>query len=99
MPSHEASALKQGVDSDWRRNASASASSSARVGACTCAASNARRSGDVLTSPSAARSSGGNDAFIECRTEIGGRSPWQRIGLRVGKALHRLLHAFLVAQA
>ena len=31
MPSHEASALKQGVDSDWCRKTSASASSSARV--------------------------------------------------------------------
>ena len=33
MPSHAASALKHGVDSDWCRKTSASASSSARVGA------------------------------------------------------------------
>src|SRR5215471_13183047 len=97
MPSHDASALKQGVDRDWWRKTSASASSNARVSSCTCALSNALRSGERLVSPSAARSAGGRGLFIARRNLFD--LPWQRVRLRIGEAFHRFLYAFLVAQS
>src|SRR5260370_18494609 len=72
MPSQDLSALRHGVDSDWCRKCSLSASSRARVAAPTFSASQARRSGERLTSPSDAKSltcvresrDGGKSSFI-----------------------------------
>jgi hypothetical protein len=60
MPSQEATALKHGVDGLVQKDFRIRSEQRARR-ACTCAASNSRRNGDVLTSPSALASRAGAD--------------------------------------